>query len=73
MEEAIKSAQIFDDNLKKKGTYEPSWGSKTTTSNFKGSKKTPLAPSSELVKKPKQWQGPLITKDFGKAKKDKLC
>ena len=64
LEEAIKSAQIFDDSMDKKGFGNTSWEGKSHTSSAKGGKRKFTPSPNDALNKPKGGRGPLTSEDF---------
>ena len=70
LEEAIKSAQIFDDSMDKKGFGKISWEDKSQNSYAKGSKRKFSQSLVDSSQKPKGGCGPLTHEDFERAKNE---
>ena len=73
LEEAIKSAQIFDDSMDKKGFGKTSWEDKSQNSYAKGGKRKFSQSPADSPQKHKGGRGPLTREDFERAKNKRLC
>ncbi|MCO5591548.1 hypothetical protein L7F22_045534 [Adiantum nelumboides] len=74
LEDAIKSAQIFDDSLDKASSMS-AWGkSALEGSSFKnGKRKSDSTSKEDGFKKPKGAKGPLTSEELARARREKLC
>ena len=72
LEEAIKSAHIFDDSINKKGFGKTSWEDKSHNSYAKGSKRKISQSLVDSSQNPKGGHGPLTREEFERGKNEIL-
>ena len=74
LEDAIKSAQIFDDSLDKQSSV-PAWGRNAFNgfASKTGKRKMDTHSKEDVSKKPKGVRGPLSSDELARARRDKLC